>query len=189
VWKRNDPRTASINANTARLAEHAFAQMGIVCIGVTPEGDFNRIAIVPVTDKVNADRCLLLSRRNAEVLLKVLVRNELAVRCEDGSVLIEGDRDHCFKVVHLEVRLSHIKSIEGAEIAERIASVRKEIDRALTNLQSTGGMKVLNREYKALRMQPRAASEKIPSLNVWLTQRLEAMILQLLSTTELLPAW
>jgi hypothetical protein len=189
VW--SDPRTEIISVDTDRLARHAFTQMGLVClISETVDGGILLTTRSEWrTDDLDGHQWFR-SRQDADAVINKMVTREgmfWKARRVDGGVLLDIpiDRDVA-DVVEECLRWSGYRShslplghrvVTSDEVNAQIASIKVQMDRALVRMQTTGGMKLLNKRYKALRTAPRAEGEKFQSFKVWMTAELERLIL------------
>jgi hypothetical protein len=128
----------------------------------------------------NAGHCWFRNQRDATRILDEMVTLEAmfwAASRIEGGVMVEADSVTAVIAECLKWQPS-VTLVSAEEINAHIASVKLELDRSLVQLQATGAMRTLNRQYKELRTRPRAESEKIPSFKVWLTHQLEQQVLQ-----------
>ena len=198
MWDK--PRSEIISVDTDRLARHAFTQMGLVCLQTSPIADGKHTLLTLHTewrDRAGAqERYWFRSQKDADAVLHEMLTLEAmfwkASRVDDG-VLLDVANDRIVDVLAECLKWCGSRSALGGgvarfvgpeEVDSRIASVKVEIDRALVQMQCTGGMTLLNRQYKALRTA-RAEGEKLPSFKNWLTAQLEARVLQLLALPAL----
>jgi hypothetical protein len=180
------PRTEIISVDTDRIARHAFAKTEFVCLRAVPmAGNITSITTCTAAEwKLDAEphECWFRNERDVAKILEQMVTLEgmfWTARRIEGGVLLGVAVDRVGDVIGECLKWQPSVSIVSAdEINAHIASVKQELDRSLVQMQVTGAMSRLNKQYKELRTRPRAEGEKIPSFKVWLTQQLEARILQ-----------
>jgi hypothetical protein len=188
MW--SNPRSEIISVDTDRLARHAFAQMGFTCVYAVPAENSTRLTALSATEwwqrhQSDGLDTWFRNQREAGKILGTMVTLEgtfwAASRCDTGDVLVEASIDRIDAVIDECLKWHRgIRLVTSEEIDARTASVRVELDRALVQMQSTGHMQLLNRQYKALRTG-RAEGEKLPSFKNWLTAQLEGHVLKLLA--------
>ena len=194
MWENPRPvRTEKIAVDTAQLAELATAQISLTCLRAAPVDKGMQITVCPVAQWSPQPGLYWLRHPKdaAKILDELMTIDELvSSRMQDGSVLVEATSSRATVDVAIKncAAWRRVKLVTGTEIEARINSVRQEIDRQLVRLQTTGAMKPLNAQFKALRAQPRAADEKAPAYKVWVTKQLEAQVLQAQQVRQLVAA-
>lgn len=171
---------------TSRIARHAFGQLGLFCIQAALHPVGSELS-VSTSDQFqpSADAAVhwFRTRKAAENLLTEVALLEAVpwhATCHDSGVLIDVPPHEMDAVMAECCRWVGVwqRPIPPEEIAERMAGIEREIGRCIVQLQRTGAMKTLNRQYKALRTRPRTAGEKVPSCTVWLGTELERLVLR-----------
>jgi hypothetical protein len=187
-------RTEKATVDADKLARHAVTlhgdQRGMVRLRATPHDDRILLSTHTVADHADGVADFWFRRRaDADKVLNEMVTLEAmpwkAIRVEEG-VLLETSEPadaviaECARWVWRPWQLKSLAPpiVSAAEIDERVATVKKDIDLCLVQLQVTGAMQRLNHEFKALRTRPRAVGEKFPSYKTWVTARLERDILE-----------
>lgn len=190
MWNNPRPvRSEVISINAPRLAQIAADKMGFTGILAVSTDGRTKLSICQMAGtKLAADR-LTFWFKNARCATDVL--DEVALLeavpwtavCIDGAVLVDTPLDGIERVIALAQRWtkSYARCVPQAAIDAHLASVEQQIQRSLLRMQATGHMATLNRQYKALRAQPRAEGEKAPpSYKIWATKQLEQAVLGLL---------
>jgi hypothetical protein len=189
MWERPRPiRTEIISVDTKRLAAHAFGQMGLVCIRAVPVDDKQtRLAVDTMPTPDGREYWFHKLRHATDVLDQVVLLERMpwTASCIDSAVLVDAPVDAVDNIIEEAMRwASRIpRLVSRLEVEAQIAAIERDIQRSLVELQCTGAMSALNKQYKALRMH-RAEGEKLPSYKIWATSRLEALVLQLLKPAE-----